>query len=1564
MDELWVNLDEKDRQLLDQPDSPQYYALEAGKDGTEDGEDLEGRRSRVALIQQLSMLNVAELKKELRDRGAAVGGRKMELVSRLATIVQEGQSEGQDRQLGLGRAAEPEAVLSRWSVDALQEFLRSRGATFSGSYSELLEKARSLLQMETRRSDATWEDVETLLQKQFEAHQPNKLTTEELRQRVQDYGLGLEASSRNRQDMLSALEAAIAQEAEEASNARLMADGQVGTLIMEWFQCEKDALKEGTMLAKIEDMQAAELIFELDSRGLSTRGSEAVLRKQLEVFLMEDLQISNKAILALAMNLSENVLALDHSKIQAELEIRGFSLLGNEAAQRDLLVCQLAEEIKLHLGPVWKMEDVKDLPETYEVPQLQQETVQSRAAEPKDPLITVGILFGGPGPGAQASLESAWTLMGHLQASFIGDEQPEKSDEQDEQAEEGSGSKAGIKVVPYFVDEDGKFHRLSTAELYACTLCGTGVSGHGLGQQLQSWEEFVSDVRKGVDVIFPVIPGEYGELGELRNMLKASGVSFIGTHSAHAHTAANKYRMNKRLQQAGFPVWPVYKLDKEDNQAEHRVGWWQGIQRWCQYLQRPPKESQFVVGPAVADSRECSTVEMGLSEAVKKARALLTEGQTDCAVIEPAMDWSNCRQFSVAVLDTKVGPIALPPTEHQSIDEDLLQPLTSQIRHCTPPKLDGSTVMSIRKGAAKAFKELGLRDYALFHGYILMHEEPEDPDKPVELPTPRPIPKEPFGLSPEDRFAPDEEAEIAGIAAEAREEQEAFRRSLVEEGDVEWEGKALFPMNEEIVEAYEKRWHEVLVEEAGTDKDGEPVFVGYGVNGAEAIDGGDDETDHSSGFLPTVDLDRVDPSFVCDQDGFTILFSSVSTTGGLEPCGQLFQQAARVGIPHSSLLRHLLNLWLTREGRPEIPTLEAEPFNLNPLLPHMYPVPDLDEVDEEGMTLREAYETLPYELKTRGVQQLLSQGGDFADEASVSGAAEPAEQPLQVWVLFGGDTTGRQVSLRSGVNAWLKLRQFPDVMVFPFLLVPDFALLRDPERLKALRAEQKRFLDMNVPEDQLPKELQSSYIRNPDLEDGELDFRGIWCLPYHAALQDTVEEMIATAEYTQKMETTSEHSRHPYMETGRGVQMQTQLELYSAGFEGVGGLWGGDPNDFGAPPRFMFLEDFASEAKQVGAVVHLSIHGGIGSDGTLQQYLDERDVMYTGPSSTACGLCSDRAEATSALLELEDDGVTVLPNEVVLTADLVNLIEDDAAVEEFLRKLLKGVGEPEALCIKPQPSEMGAGVAKLECAHDLKMFAKALRDRDYVFTGQRLSRGHPTVVLPDPLPSKFVVEPFISAEDSSPWIEVVFGLLGDLGQMRAFTPSMILHKDWVRLSLEHRFLKGHVPSVTPPPADLVRPEVVKAARLRMESVADRFGLKGVACISAFMHTETGEVIVEDVNPAPNLSAHSVLVQQALLEDDPVLPEELFRQVVQLAYTPSRYLAGDNPGMDGADWEDYTYESLRPEVAPGEWDIPQGGGWGLPDTADDEWAGDMSDDDRVTSTSGMNQRAGPSGSGQA
>lgn len=68
-------------------------------------------------------------------------------------------------------------------------------------------------------------------------------------------------------------------------------------------------------------------------------------------------------------------------------------------------------------------------------------------------------------------------------------------------------------------------------------------------------------------------------------------------------------------------------------------------------------------------------------------------------------------------------------------------------------------------------------------------------------------------------------------------------------------------------------------------------------------------------------------------------------------------------------------------------------------------------------------------------------------------------------------------------------------------------------------------------------------------------------------------------------------------------------------------------------------------------------------------------------------------------------------------------------------------------------------------------------------------------------------------------------------------------------------------ALTPPPACLALPEAVRSARVRMEIVADKLALRGVAEISAYMHYETGELVVVDVCTLPDLSPAGLVFKQ-------------------------------------------------------------------------------------------------------
>lgn len=67
--------------------------------------------------------------------------------------------------------------------------------------------------------------------------------------------------------------------------------------------------------------------------------------------------------------------------------------------------------------------------------------------------------------------------------------------------------------------------------------------------------------------------------------------------------------------------------------------------------------------------------------------------------------------------------------------------------------------------------------------------------------------------------------------------------------------------------------------------------------------------------------------------------------------------------------------------------------------------------------------------------------------------------------------------------------------------------------------------------------------------------------------------------------------------------------------------------------------------------------------------------------------------------------------------------------------------------------------------------------------------------------------------------------------------------------------------LTPPPPTLALPEAVRAARVRLEIVADRLGLAGAAEVQAYMHAETGELVISDVCTLPDLGPGALIFRQ-------------------------------------------------------------------------------------------------------
>ncbi|KAL3684077.1 hypothetical protein R1sor_002099 [Riccia sorocarpa] len=546
------------------------------------------------------------------------------------------------------------------------------------------------------------------------------------------------------------------------------------------------------------------------------------------------------------------------------------------------------------------------------------------------------------------------------------------------------------------------------------------------------------------------------------------------------------------------------------------------------------------------------------------------------------------------------------------------------------------------------------------------------------------------------------------------------------------------------------------------------------------------------------------------EDGF-IVFSDINLMSGMEQTSFLFQQAAKVGLSHAGILRTIL---------------------------------------------RTAY--------SRSLQSSLADSSGFASERKSESNGRSTSTKQKVFVLFGGDSSERQVSLISGTNVWLNLRTFKDLDVTPWLL-----------------------------------------SARPNHSSDTVE-KSVWALPYSFVLRHTVEEVVEAC--TEAVEENATANSSILTE-----QVQSELREHSS----VSSL--GDGMMFKEDvPRELTLTEWIQEAKESQAVVFIAVHGGIGENGTLQRLLEDAGVPFTGSGSEASRLCMDKAATGGALVSLANAGIFTAKKKLLTVRDLVkadsefgdvkSLLNGTFATEELWLTLLRDL-QSTSVCVKPVGDGCSTGVARLSCPEDLEVYLKAVVERLPRLLPGSLSMAHGIIEMPDPAPEALLLEAFVetdpvvvtsaspgltdvtgssslSWEGKSRWLEVTVGVVGEKGRMYSLNPSITVKESGAILSLEEKFQGGTGINLTPPPSALVSAKAIEGCRKRIELVANKLGLESVARIDAFMHADTGEVIIIEANTVPGMTPSTVLIHQALAEQPPIYPRVLFRKVLDLALSRS------------------------------------------------------------------------------
>ncbi|XP_031376335.1 uncharacterized protein LOC116192059 isoform X2 [Punica granatum] len=534
----------------------------------------------------------------------------------------------------------------------------------------------------------------------------------------------------------------------------------------------------------------------------------------------------------------------------------------------------------------------------------------------------------------------------------------------------------------------------------------------------------------------------------------------------------------------------------------------------------------------------------------------------------------------------------------------------------------------------------------------------------------------------------------------------------------------------------------------------------------------------------------------------TIVFTDINLISGMEQTSFLFQQASKVGFSHSNILQSIIHHACLR-----FPDL-ASSVNLSG---HSRRSPNFLQLTE---------------------------------------TSKRAERASKAFVVFGGNTSERQVSLMSGTNVWLNLQAYDDLEVVPCLLAPS---------------------------------CEHSSSATSHEKDSDLSSWAVWTLPYSLVLRHTTEEVLdACVEAIEPKQAafTSLLRNQVMNDLTEGLEKQSWFSGFDIGDE--------------LPEKYS-LKEWIALARRVKATVFVAVHGGIGEDGTLQSLLEAEGVPYTGPGVAASKICMDKVATSLALNHLEDFGVFTIKKEVWKKRDLLQKPTVDVWLD-ITSKL-----QCETICVKPARDGCSTGVARLCSAEDLLVYIKALEEGLLQIPPNSFSKAHGMIEMPNPPPELLIFEPFIetdeiivsskSMEEKTPslvwegtsrWVEVTVGVIGKHGLMHSLSPSVTVKEAGDILSLEEKFQGGTGINLTPPPPSIMSAEALEKCKQRIELIADTLQLEGFSRIDAFVNVDSGEVLIIEVNTVPGMTPSTVLIHQALTEQPPMYPQQFFRTLLDLS----------------------------------------------------------------------------------
>ena len=297
-------------------------------------------------------------------------------------------------------------------------------------------------------------------------------------------------------------------------------------------------------------------------------------------------------------------------------------------------------------------------------------------------MLTIGLVCGGPSLERGISLNSARSVLDHLQSTTV-------------------------KIVPFFVDQHCQFHALNPDQLYSNTPQDFDFKLAHVGKQLT--QDSLEQALRACDLVFSVIHGAYGEDGQLAAQLESWGIPFVGSASAACDRAYHKDQALAHLQAGNFPTIPWLCLEKDKLDRTAIDAFWQT---------HIPK--QGVVKPVAGGS----SIDVSMVASPEALIDVCTEAfsRHDKMIVQP---FYSGMELTVTLVETENGTIvSLPPTATKMLHgtdtifsyRDKYLPSYST-HNTTPAPIPVAHLADIAAQTKAMFRHFGMSDCVRLDGW-------------------------------------------------------------------------------------------------------------------------------------------------------------------------------------------------------------------------------------------------------------------------------------------------------------------------------------------------------------------------------------------------------------------------------------------------------------------------------------------------------------------------------------------------------------------------------------------------------------------------------------------------------------------------------------------------------------------------------------------------------------------------------------------------------------------------------------------------------------------------------